>query len=126
MCIRDRSIGNDFLNAGAKSVVNTLWSVNDKSTSLIMAYFYENLAKGQTKDIALQQAKIKYLQKHPELGSSPYYWGGIIAHGDMSSLQFTSKSGSASYTRVFLVSLFSFLLLVFLFLRNKKRKVSTK
>lgn len=56
-----------FLNAGAKSVMATLWLVNDGSTSLLMQRFYSNLAHGTaqhpiTKTQALRQAQLSLLR----------------------------------------------------------------
>jgi CHAT domain-containing protein len=56
-----------FLNAGAKSVMATLWLVNDTSTSLLMQRFYRNLANGTaqhpiTKAQALRQAQLSLLR----------------------------------------------------------------
>lgn len=55
-----------FLNAGAKSVIATLWLVNDTSTSLLMQRFYRNLANSTaqnpiTKAQALRQAQLNLL-----------------------------------------------------------------
>src|SRR5216683_2193448 len=46
-----------FLFAGSRSVVASLWDVNDESTSLFMEYFYAALKQGQTKADALRQAR---------------------------------------------------------------------
>lgn len=46
-----------FLYAGASSVVSSLWAVNDLSTALLMAKFYENLQTESLIAIALNQAQ---------------------------------------------------------------------
>ena len=56
-----------FLNRGAKSVIASLWLVNDASTSLLMQQFYNNLASGtspqpMTKAEALRQSQLSMLQ----------------------------------------------------------------
>ncbi len=52
-----------FLNTGAKSVVGSLWQVNDASTSLLMQKFYQNLSTGKmTKTQAMQQAQIQFIR----------------------------------------------------------------
>ncbi|MGI0485838.1 CHAT domain-containing protein [Pantanalinema rosaneae CENA516] len=56
-------ISSYFLNRGAKSVIASLWLVNDASTSLLMRQFYTNLAAGNmTKAEALRQAQLNLLQ----------------------------------------------------------------
>ena len=52
------SLARGFSYAGAKSVVTTLWSINDKNAEQLMTLFYRELTKGVDKDIALQQAKL--------------------------------------------------------------------
>jgi len=64
-----------FLQAGARNVVMSLWSVSNWETTQLMKYFYENINKGQTYSTALRNAKIKMIDMHP------YYWSAFIIHG---------------------------------------------
>jgi CHAT domain-containing protein len=56
----DEYIGlpSGFLYAGASSVVSSLWTVNDLSTAFLMIRFYQNLQKGLTVGLALNQAQL--------------------------------------------------------------------
>ena len=56
------SLARAFQYAGARSVVMNQWLANDKSSKAITVSFLEHIADGQPKDIALQQAKLEYLQ----------------------------------------------------------------
>lgn len=107
------SLARGFLYAGAKSVISTLWSVNDKSTSIIMTEFYKELLKGKRKDEALRQAKLAYLDKADPEYQHPFYWAGFIAMGDMSPLFFP-------YRKWYYLG-FGFLALVILGLIYKKK-----
>jgi CHAT domain-containing protein/tetratricopeptide (TPR) repeat protein len=69
-----------FLFAGARSVVGSLWEVDDSVTALEMKSFYEHLAEGQSPAEALRQAKLDYL--HGEGDRPPLYWAGFILVGD--------------------------------------------
>ena len=52
-----------FLTQNAKSVLASLWRVNDVSTSQLMQQFYKNLATGKlTKPEALRQAQLSLIQ----------------------------------------------------------------
>jgi CHAT domain-containing protein len=68
-----------FQLVGAKSLIASLWEVNDRSTSLFMEYFYQFLAEGTPKSSALKQAKLKMIQS---TYSHPFYWAPFILFGD--------------------------------------------
>ncbi len=77
------SLSKGFYYAGAKSLVTTLWKINDKSTVKLMEYFYENLSKGKSKPEALREAKLKYLETtDDELLRQPYYWAAFVVSGN--------------------------------------------
>ncbi|MDX2134659.1 MAG: CHAT domain-containing protein [Saprospiraceae bacterium] len=81
------SLARAFAYAGAKSIVTTLWPVNDARTGELMRLFYRNLHKGMDKDTALWQAKKDFIQQHKKDGGAhPYFWSGFIPVGDMRKL----------------------------------------
>jgi CHAT domain-containing protein/Tfp pilus assembly protein PilF len=84
------SLARAFAYAGAKSIFSTLWKVDDVKTKDLMVYFYANLKKGETKDEALRNAKLKYLEKNNKNGEAmhPFFWAGMIGIGDMSVIPF--------------------------------------
>ena len=47
-------LGRGLLYAGRRSVLLTLWDVNDQSTAEFMRLFYEGLASGKNKARAVQ------------------------------------------------------------------------
>lgn len=78
------SLSKGFYYAGAKSLVNTLWKINDKSTVKLMEYFYEGLSQGRSKSEALREAKLKYLEStDDDLLKHPYYWAAFVVSGDI-------------------------------------------
>ncbi len=77
------SLARGFFYAGTRSLITTLWSVNDAKTADIMERFYRNLKEGASKDAALQAAKMDYVKEHDDFYSHPYFWSGYIAVGDM-------------------------------------------
>jgi CHAT domain-containing protein/predicted negative regulator of RcsB-dependent stress response len=104
-------VGYYFLKNGAKTVIATLWKVDDYSTRLLMEQFYHNLSKGTLiapvrKAEALRQAQLSLLRGQsteiesqqseseatslndsqasddPSINfSHPYYWAPFILMG---------------------------------------------
>ena len=75
------SLNNAFLQAGAKSVVSSLWKVDDNATKELMTEFYRGLAADNlTASAALRQAQIK-MYNDPRF-RSPFYWAAFTAQGD--------------------------------------------
>lgn len=78
------SLARGFTYGGARSVIMTLWSVNDAKAARVMELFYQNLHRG--KDVALQTAKQSYLTQATNPEAHPFYWAGFVAVGDMSPI----------------------------------------
>ena len=75
------SLARSFSYAGARSMVTSLWEINDERTAEFMQQFYRYLHKGMDKDEALRAAKLDFINRE-----HPYYWAGYIAMGDMQPL----------------------------------------
>jgi len=67
-----------FLYAGARSLLLSLWNVNDESTTELMARFYLEWQKGATKSTALRSAMLAVRQEHP----NPFYWAPFLLVGN--------------------------------------------
>ena len=74
------NVVNAFIEAGADSVVSTLWDLEDESTEHLMTQFYSRLALHQRKVDALRSAQLDLLNQ----GLSPYFWAGVQIVGDPS------------------------------------------
>lgn len=68
--------------AGAKSVVSSLWLVNQQSKIGLIDQFYEHLSLGNAKDVALRKAKLNYLKQADSPWSHPYHWAGMVVIGN--------------------------------------------
>ncbi len=66
-----------FIIAGAKSILMSLWKVDDQTTKELMILYYENLFNGVNKFEALNLAQ----KKLKETNKNPYYWGAFIISG---------------------------------------------
>jgi len=81
------SISRAFNYAGIPSTVMSLWKVDDEATSKIMTSFYKHLNEGETKDEALKNAKLDYLENTDDpLLKHPYYWSGFVLTGNAEAL----------------------------------------
>lgn len=63
-----------FKQAGVQSIIASLWSVNDDSSSLFMTEFYTSWLSGKSKHEAMRQALNVTRSKYP----SPYYWAPFV------------------------------------------------
>ncbi len=65
-----------FKLAGAKSLLMSLWKVDDKATQLLMTEFYNQLLSGKSKTESLRTAQ-NFVRSYPEY-QDPEYWAGFI------------------------------------------------
>lgn len=66
-----------LLQAGAQSLVLSLWDVHDESTKQFMIGFYRQLQNGASKAAALQAAMLELRKDWPH----PYYWAPFLLIG---------------------------------------------
>ncbi len=83
------SLSRAFMYAGVPSTVMSLWKVPDQATSRLMTRFYAFLVQGQSKDVALANAKREFIRDYPQM-ASPYYWAGFIVNGKTDPVSFSS------------------------------------
>jgi CHAT domain-containing protein/Tfp pilus assembly protein PilF len=79
-----------FFYAGARSVLGSLWSVNDRASADFMNQFYYHLQQGQGKAEALRAAKLKFLKSATH--AHPYYWAAFILQGEPKEKVFSETS----------------------------------
>ena len=80
------SVVAGFVQAGASSVVATLWELEDHASNKFMKAFYTHLQK-VGKAEALRQAKLDSLH----MGLPPYYWASYEIVGDSQGPPFPPK-----------------------------------
>jgi CHAT domain-containing protein len=76
------SVARAFAYAGAKSIVTSLWEVNDQSTAELTRYFYRELRMGADKDEALRKARLRYIREASVRQAHPFFWAAFQCVGD--------------------------------------------
>ena len=79
-------IARAFLGAGARSVLVSLWAIDDEATLEFMKYFYQHLAKGESASKSLNQA-MKFMRESDKF-SDVKYWAPFVLIGDDVTLEF--------------------------------------
>ncbi|MBI4471792.1 MAG: CHAT domain-containing protein [Acidobacteria bacterium] len=67
-----------FLYAGARSLLLSLWNVNDESTASLMANFYREWQRNTAKSTAFRSAMLAVREKQP----NPFYWAPFLLVGN--------------------------------------------
>jgi len=109
-----------FLGAGAKTVLMTLWKVDDKFASELMPDFYAYLLdQKHSKATALNCAKLSVLSKtQSENGiyyQHPFFWASFILYGDPGANPSSSPSFAGSITTLLMA------LMIGLYLRTVRQ-----
>ena len=103
-----------FLEVGSESVLATLWDIPDRSTKDIMSGFYKNLSDGDPKDIALQKAKVTYLNSQWSVHRSPAYWSGLVLMGNCAKIEQSNSNYMYAVLGIFGIILLLTLLVKYL------------
>ncbi|XP_066017202.1 tetratricopeptide repeat protein 28-like [Pocillopora verrucosa] len=80
-------IARAFLGAGARSVLVSLWAIDDDGTQEFMKHFYGALEEGKGTSEAVNQAM--KCMRESETFSKGYYWAPFVLIGDDLKLELT-------------------------------------
>ena len=72
------SMGRAFQYAGARSVLMTLWSVEEKASMMLVKVLFRNLIAGKSRSDALKLARSEIRSKGYE---HPFFWAAFILVG---------------------------------------------
>jgi CHAT domain-containing protein/tetratricopeptide (TPR) repeat protein len=70
-------LARGFLTAGARSLVLSLWTVNDAATTRLMSEFYTQLEAGKPASKSLQIAQCSFIRQN----AHPYFWSPFALIG---------------------------------------------
>lgn len=110
-----------FLYAGSKSVVASLWKVDDAATAELMRHFYGAMLKdGLPPAAALKSAK--EAMRRQKRWHQPYYWAGFFVQGEYRQ---RIQTGQGRSTVGLIIALTVFLGLISLTILRRRRRGST-
>jgi CHAT domain-containing protein/Flp pilus assembly protein TadD len=113
------SIAHSFAYAGCPSVVMSIWQIDEKTSAEIIELFYAFLKEGQSKNDALRNAKLKFIESHrDEELSHPYYWSGLVLVGNTEPV---ATGGSDSGILLWIIVFIAIGVTVFAAAQKKKR-----
>jgi CHAT domain-containing protein len=75
------AVTRGFMYAGSRSVMASLWKVEDSATSALMEEFYLQMFTNQLKPAAALRAAQSEIAKQKRW-QSPYFWAGFFLQGD--------------------------------------------
>ena len=87
-----------------------------------MKRFYTRLAEGETKDVALQQAKLDFLSHANQLKSHPFYWSSFLITGNSAPLLDNPPSAPLVSLTFFILLLLLVLVIMMRYRGKKERK----
>lgn len=76
------SLARSFIISGSRSVIMSLWEVDDMAGSEIIRRYYKNIKRGMSKSEALKKARIDFLEEADMRLSHPFYWSNLVIYGD--------------------------------------------
>ena len=79
-------IARAFLGSGARSVLASLWAVDDDATMAFMEQFYQHLVNGKSASESLHES-MKWMRENPDY-SEVRKWAPFVLIGDDVSFQF--------------------------------------
>jgi CHAT domain-containing protein len=82
-----------FKMAGNTATINSLWAIDDKATSEVVAMFYNYLDGNNTIANALHKAKKEFIfqSSEPE-NANPLYWAGIVFYGSDNTIAINTQN----------------------------------
>ena len=81
------SIARGFFYAGAKSLLMTLWPINDGENVPLIREFYKNVDEGEYSSTALRLSQLEYLKQADEFSAHPRHWAGLALWGSYKEIR---------------------------------------
>lgn len=116
------SFTRGFIYAGSKSVVTSLWKVDDRATAKLMKVFYESMLQdGMTPAAALRLAKQKI--RRERAWSAPFFWAGFELQGEYNEP--IARGSDPSYRMNLVISVVLVLISVGAIVLQRRRRLAS-
>ena len=101
------SFNRGFAAMGIPAAISNLWSVENESTYRNTEFFYKYLSQGMPMDIALQKAKIEFINSaSTEEEKLPYFWASSILIGKVNSINIHARVSLVTWVAIGALVLF--------------------
>ena len=96
------SLARSFMEAGARSVVASLWDVGDRDTRALMRSFYAGIAAGLPPDQALRMSQLQMIRAGGSL-AAPRVWAAFQVAGEARQPVWEARPTSTSAVAIALL-----------------------
>lgn len=86
------SLARSFFYTGVRTIAFTLWPAADQAGSDISTGFYTGIRGNQSLDIAMQSAKLDFINSADPVKAHPYFWANYIIVGHDDAIQLERKN----------------------------------
>ncbi|WP_170299295.1 CHAT domain-containing protein [Larkinella terrae] len=116
------SLSRAFASAGCPQIITSLWNAHDGTTAILTKLFYTELRRGQPTDVALQQAKLQFLEMQTSRGaySPPHFWAHLVLMGNPQAVFPTASNGAWAWLGIGLAVLLALILVTYSLYQNRR------
>ncbi|WP_315823213.1 CHAT domain-containing protein [Paraflavitalea speifideaquila] len=80
------SFNRGFAALGIPAAITSLWKADNQKTYALTTLFYKYLSAGEPVDVALQRAKLDFMNSASKANSLPYYWAVPVLTGKVTAM----------------------------------------
>lgn len=112
------SIARGFFYAGSRSLLMTLWRINDGENVPLIQQFYQHVEAREYSSSALSKSQLEYLKHADEYTAHPRFWAGLVFWGNYKDI---SREGNSFMLYATIAGITLGTVLTWLFLTKRKR-----
>jgi CHAT domain-containing protein len=107
------SFNRGFAALGIPAAITSLWLADDRKTYALTNLFYKYLSGGDPADVALQKAKLEFMESSSAGNDLPYFWAVPVLTGKVTAVVITGQS--FPWGKLLLAAGIGIILLVFIY-----------